>query len=391
MAFTLSGEGILTVTLTWTILDRGGSVTQLGIILALTSVLPFILQKYFSILRNLIANSPLLIFSICRGAGIIVALYSLFNNEHIGVISLYLFAGIFSIVLFLSTQSLETFFSQLVMKGLIPSNKASNLLQTSIQLGAFGGNAIAGLMMNMGGFTYVLYALIFSLGIGMFVSFFTNGLDDAHKNITEQQSDTIKVLKNAKDNTPVLKLTVLAVGILTIQLASFNFLTPIIYHDVYKWDPSEYGIVSSAAGVGALLATLIGKYEKYIPAHIFIFIAIIDLILGFVNSWPISIVCALCLGFVFNRSRIFQRQLMFDYMFTKEETVIWTSRSTLILQITKAGTPFILAIPLEWIGNQYSGAFLGFIGLSVVLLLTAVYYLENKHGKKTDEDIKITI
>lgn len=187
LALTLSGEGMLTVTLTWTILDRGGSVTQLGIILALMSILPFILQKYFSKLRKLIENSPLLIFSICRGIGIIVALYSLFNAKHIGVNSLYIFAGIFSVILFLSTQSLETFMSQLVLKGKITSKKASNLLQTSIQFGAFGGNAIAGFLLNMGGFTYILCALIFSLGIGIFVSFFTKRLENNQNDNGEKQ------------------------------------------------------------------------------------------------------------------------------------------------------------------------------------------------------------
>ncbi len=41
LALTLCGEGMLTVTLTWTILDKGGSVTHLGIILTLMSLLPF--------------------------------------------------------------------------------------------------------------------------------------------------------------------------------------------------------------------------------------------------------------------------------------------------------------------------------------------------------------
>lgn len=390
LALTLSGEGMLTVTLTWTILDRGGSVTQLGIILALMSILPFILQKYFSKLRILIANSPLLLFSICRGIGIIVALYSLFNAKHIGVNSLYIFAGIFSVILFLSTQSLETFMSQLVLKRKITSEKASNLLQTSIQLGAFGGNAIAGFMLNMGGFSYVLCALIVSLGIGVFVSFFTRRLEDNKNDNSEKQQINIErtPVTNLKSNTLVLTLTVLAVGILTVQLASFNFLIPIIYHDVHKWNPSEYGMVSSAAGVGALLATLIGKYEKYIPTYIFLLLALIDLTLGFVNSWFISILCALCLGFVFNRSRIFQRQLMFDHIFMKEETVVWTGRSTLVLQITKAATPLFLSIPLEWIGNKHSGALLGGVGISVVLLLSVVYYFESKNGGKAKKDIE---
>ncbi|MGG3736323.1 hypothetical protein ABET14_14400, partial [Heyndrickxia coagulans] len=124
------------------------------------------------------------------------------------------------------------------------------------------------------------------------------------------------------------------------------------------------------------------------PTYIFLLLALIDLSLGFVDSWFISILCALCLGFVFNRSRIFQRQLMFDHIFIKEETVVWTGRSTLVLQITKAATPLILAIPLEWIGNNHSGALFGIMGISVVLLLTVVYYSESKNVEKVKLDIE---
>ncbi|MBJ8032202.1 MFS transporter, partial [Bacillus cereus group sp. N21] len=79
----------------------------------------------------------------------------LLNSEHINVFTLYIFAGVFSIILFLSTQSLETYMSQMVLSGEIPAGKASNMLQTAIQIGAFGGNAIAGFMMNVGGFNNV--------------------------------------------------------------------------------------------------------------------------------------------------------------------------------------------------------------------------------------------
>ncbi len=70
---------------------------------------------------------------------------------------------------FLSERNLETYMSQMVLSGEIPAGKASNMLQTAIQIGAFGGNAIAGFMMNVGGFNNVLYGLAFSLGIGVFL------------------------------------------------------------------------------------------------------------------------------------------------------------------------------------------------------------------------------
>ncbi|CAH0321734.1 MFS transporter [Priestia megaterium] len=389
LALTLCGEGMLTVTLTWTILDEGGSVTQLGLILCIMSVLPFLMQKYSSNLKKLITNSPLSVFSICRSIGIAVVVYSLINSSSLNLNSLYIFAGIFSIILFLSTQSLETFMSQLVLNGKMNSKKASNLLQTSIQIGAFGGNAIAGFMLNMGGFTYVLYALLLSLSIGISIPFFTKRLnqEEAHS-YPKKEAHKVRNQK-LKNNSFVLTLSIIAVGILTIQLSAFNFLIPIIFHDVHQWEPSQYGIVSSAAGVGALIATLIGKYEKYIPARIFILIAFIDLGLGFLNSWYIAIFCALCLGFVFNRSRIFQRQVMFDNIYHKEETSIWTGRSTVVLQVTKAASPLILAFPLGWFGTINSSFMLGSIGVIVVVLLTIIYSYQRKNSKITKGNIEI--
>lgn len=386
LALTLCGEGMLTVTLTWTILDEGGSVTQLSLILCIMSVLPFLIQKYSLNIRRVITNLPLLVFSVARSIGIAVVIFCLINSDSLTLTYLYVFAGIFSIILFLSTQSLETFMSQMVLEGKMHSKNASNLLQTSIQFGAFGGNAIAGFMLSFGGFTYVLYALLLSLSIGILIPFFTKDINQgvvknqAKKKIYDYDKEEIPKM-NVKNNSFILTLSIIAVGILTVQLASFNFLIPIIFHDVHQWNPSQYGVVSSAAGVGALLATVLGKFEKYVPAKIFILIAVIDLGLGFFNSWYISIFFALCLGFVFNRSRIFQRQVMFDHIYEKDATSIWTGRSTVVLQVTKAATPLVLAFPIGWFGTIYSGYLLGSIGVIVVLLLFIIYSYQQKNSK----------
>ncbi len=75
------------------------------------------------------------------------------------------------------------------------------------------------------------------------------------------------------------------------------------------------------------------------------------------------------LGFVFNRSRINQRTVMFDFIKTKEETVIWSSRSTLAFQFTKVALPLSLALPIQWIGIMNAGHLFGVIGTVV-----ACYY-----------------
>ncbi|MGQ0454256.1 MFS transporter, partial [Bacillus sp. SS-TM] len=140
----------------------------------------------------------------------------------------------------------------------------------------------------------------------------------------------------------------------------------------------------AAAGLGALLATLVGKFEKFIPRSIFILIAVFDITLGLVHSWYLAIAVSFMLGFVFNRSRINQRTVMFDFIKTKEETVIWSSRSTLAFQFTKAALPLTLALPIQWIGIMHAGHLFGVIGTIVAATMMVIYLNELNHRKKVE-------
>jgi MFS family permease len=388
LAFTLCGEGMLTVTLTWTILDSGGSITQLGIILTIMSVIPFLIQKFSKKLKSLLELNPLFVFSLVRCLGIVIIIIYLLNPYPLNIYSLYAFAGLFSIILFLSTQSLEAYMSQKVLAGQLTSSKASNVLQSSIQIGAFGGNALAGYMMGLGGLEIVLYGLGISLAIGVLLPFILPVLNKKTGEIEttkEKKEDTVE-LHILKDNSKILWLTVVGIGILTVQLASYNFFLPVLFHDVYQWGPVEYGIVSSAAGLGALFAALVGKLEKFIPRLTFLCIAVFNIILGTIDIWYLSIMISFMLGFVFNRSRIVQRAVMFDFIKSKEESVIWSSRSTLVFQLAKAAIPLLMTFPLQWIGVMYAGKLFGLVGFIVSTTLTVIYIYEVKYRKKIQID-----
>jgi MFS family permease len=393
LACTLCGEGMLTVTLTWTILDKGGSVTHLGIILALMSILPFLIQKYSKKIRKQITQKPLQVFSIVRFIGIVIVFLSIINFDQLNVLNLYILASLFSIILFLSTQSLETYMSHLVLDGKISASEASNNLQTSIQIGAFGGNALAGFLMNLGGFKFVLYGLTISLGIGIFLPIVLpllniNNREQITKSALSKSNDNNSKLSN---NTRILWLSVTGIAVLTIQLAAFNFLVPVLFYDIYHFDPMHYGLVSSAAGVGALLATLVGKFERFIPIQIFLLIAVFDIVIGLTKSWYLSMIAAFGLGFAFNRSRITQRTIMFKFLKVKEETSIWASRSTLAFQFTKAFLPLILSFPLQWIGTNNTGNILGVIGGLVSFVMFIIYLFEVKYIKLSQKEQQLDV
>ncbi|PGR70379.1 MFS transporter [Bacillus cereus] len=390
LAGTMFSEGMLTVTLTWTILDKGGSAVHLGIVLALMSLLPFFMQKFSTKIREQMTKNPLLIFAGVRCVGILIIIVSLLNAKYLNVLSLYVFAGLFSIILFLSIQSLETYMSQMVLSGRFSSNKASNALQTSIQIGSFGGNALAGFLMSLGGFNYVLYGLALSLGIGVILPLVLPFLKSSNQEKTKESTTVHNDKQWNYNSSKILWVTIIGIAILAVQLSTFNFLVPVLFHNVHHWDPMQYGFVSSAAGIGALLAVLIGKFEKFIPKYIFILIAVFDISIGLIDSWHLSIAAAFGLGFVFNRSRILQRTVLFEFIQTKQETVYWTSRSTLAFEFTKAASPLILALLLQWLDTKYTGIILGVIGFTVSVSMLIIYFYEIKY-RTLNQQSKINV
>lgn len=376
LALTLCGEGMLTVTMLWTVLDQGGTVMSMGLVMALMSIVPFLMQKYSKTVRNLMTNRPIQVFGAARIVGIVVigVLFALISE--LQIVHLYVMAGLFSIILFLSTQSLESYMSHLVLEGKLSSAHASNMMQTGIQIGAFGGNAIAGFLLASGGFMTVLIGISVSLAIGMFFPLVTRMLgkkfDQAPNVAAAAKAKAVSVMTDAYRNR-VLASTVIGVVVLTMQLASFNFLGPITFHDVFQWDAMEYGIVSSAAGVGALMATLIGRWDRYVPKQLFLLIFVLDLIIGSVNVWAFVVFTGFCLGFVFNHTRITQRVIMFDHVRTKEETTLWTSRTTLAFQFMKAVVPLVLVFPLGLVGEERSGQMFALVGLTVTVCMFFVH------------------
>ncbi len=392
LAITLSGEGMLTVTLLWTILDKGGSAINIGLILAIMSVVPFLIQKYVRPVRTVLTHRPLQVFALARLGGLVVLGLPLLFPEEMMIYSLYLLAGLFSVILFLSIQSLEAYMSHMVLEGALSADQASNTLQTSIQIGAFGGNALAGLLLSLGGFFTVMIGLAVSLGIGMVLPYVASFFAAALNPQKREQEKTIKQTEITEESRKkILQLTVFAVALLTVQLASFNFLLPILFHDVREWGSLEYGLVSSAAGVGAFLATIIGRWVRYVPHHSFLLIAVLDIFIAFFAFWPAVVIMSFLLGFVFNRNRIVQRSMMFAYIKNKEETTFWSSRSTLAFQLMKAIVPLVLVFPLFFVGNQQAGLIFSCIGVIVSAGMYFIYSREKGLEKGLLENDKVKL
>lgn len=58
LSITLCGDTILNITLIWSVLEQGGSITHLSIIITIMSLVPILLQKYSFFLKLHLKNDP---------------------------------------------------------------------------------------------------------------------------------------------------------------------------------------------------------------------------------------------------------------------------------------------------------------------------------------------
>lgn len=391
LSITLCGDSMLNLMLIWTILERQGSVVHLGITICIMSVFPYLLQKYVKPLKTILSSNPLLVFAVVRILGILMLglLFFIFDQENI--YTYYVIGGVFACIFFLSMQSLEAYMSQKVLEGKVDSSLASNQLQAAIQIGAFAGNSLTGVLLALGGIEMVGLILSMTLLIGIGIPFILPLLSHQSDKVEEKVTkpvdrdplDSIQLRAGiSKDH--MLRLTVIGVTLLTVQLASINFLLPIIFHDVYDWSSVQYGVVGAAMGLGAFMATILGRFGRFVPYASFGLILVIDALLGTIENWSLAIVLGFSLGLVFNRFRIYQRILMFKFLETKEETVIWSGRTTTAFQFTKALTPLLLVYPLAWLGVENAGILLAIMGVLLTSLLGIIYWFETR-GISHDE------
>lgn len=394
LGLTLSGEGMITISLTWSVLKQQGSIVHLGIVLSLMSIVPFALQRYIKVLNESLRNKPLQTFAVVRFLGIISIFCLIIFFKEPNLTTLYIFASIFSIIIFISMQSIETFMSLLVLNKRIDSHKASSLLQTAIQAGALIGNSLGGIILTIYNFFGVMIALLICFSFGLLIPILTkpiNNLNEfiAYSKKSEESFHIKSESKNLKQKEIVLLfLLLISIGILTIQLATFNFTLPIIFYDLRSWEASLYGIVSAMAGLGALSASIIVKKIKVLD-YVFIIIFFSNVILSFVSDWKLILFIAFLLGFSLNSTRIMLRRQMFDLIKSPIQANVWSGRITAVTQFTKSFSPLILSIIIMFLGRNsapYVFSSIGFIVVTIVLLNNVYKYKMRYELVNRDKD-----
>jgi hypothetical protein len=385
LAITLSGDTMLTVALIWTALSNSQSFLPLGLILALMSAVPYAIQLVLPRMKGWIARRSLHAFATARFAGFLVALTGLLLPAPLPMWGLYGIAGAFTMTAFVAQQSLESTMAGLALRQVLSAKEASRISQAGIQLGAFVGGALGGLLYERAGIQWTFVALIGTLAVGSLIPVLLRGTAEQLESDNPSPAhgaggasrDATAALSADSPRAIALWLALLGIAILTVHLGAYNYLIPIILQKGKQWAVSDYGLVSAAAGFGALLATVIvvGRRGERWNVTLSVFtIAIADYGLCAAGSVLLAAGLAFLIGYAFNTLRIWQRKLIFENVTSDQESVEWAGRTTVVFQLLKAAIPLLLALLIERLGTEQAGTLFVLTGCtiatSLLLLMT---------------------
>ncbi|MCW8163678.1 hypothetical protein D8B22_04790 [Verminephrobacter aporrectodeae subsp. tuberculatae] len=347
LSLTMVGEGMITVTLLWTSARMGQSPLFIGVVLCIMNIVPFLAQLLFPPMRRAVEQHPLRMIIGPRIAGAVATIWVGMAGGSSDLGTLIAVAAGLTCISFISQQCIETLMGQLTVAGMLDAGTSARLSQTALQCGVFVGNALAGILIARSGTGLVFFGIAASFASSLLLLFSAASIrmdEEAPK-----KSGVPLAAKPAQRHGADRPLWLLLTGMafLAIQLSGFNFFVPLIFESRPGMSAADYGFVSAAAGVGALLATFVRFSGREYLGHAACFAVVLGdaLLIQSVEMLP-SIGLAFAIGFGFNLSRIRIRQGIFERLTTKQESALWGARVTLAFRGVNAGAPLLFGLLL---------------------------------------------
>ncbi|TJZ64476.1 hypothetical protein [Chitiniphilus eburneus] len=364
----------LMIGLFWSSLKITGSPLVLGLVLCLSMLLPFTLQR----LARRGGRGLVLDFQhtlVARAAGFVLilgcALAGLFHTLY-GFVLIALLVGVLG---FFTTSALEAVNTRFSLAQVVNSEFSARWMQTAIQLGAFGGAALGGLALE--GFGIDRFALVFcSMGCLAALTVLVSPLGRLSVERAAGAAPTVPARPLSADAVPgvdgrLLRALCLGLGMIGFHIGAFNTLTPVIYQTLNHWTAADFGLASGVAGVGAFLAAVLpgARVPDYVPP---LLILLMDALLVYSGVAAVSIAACFLIGYSINHLRIQLRRKLIDLARSPADADRIASISAFYYLLLQSAAPLILAglITERLFGRQAAPAV--FVLVAVVLLLSVV-------------------
>ncbi|GAA4659130.1 MFS transporter [Bartonella pachyuromydis] len=339
----------------WNAYRITSSSVFLGVTMALGTLTPYLLKKS----KLVRIKSSLRLVDLYKRRIIIYSLLLLIALFHyvdspFGFIAVSISIGYLSLI---TLSTLETYNTKLALSGYISAQKASRIMQTVVQIGAFLGAALSGYLLDatsprgiVAGVGYngliaaiCLFDIIVSLVAGYVIfrdEYSTDNATNATPLATEKEPTTTLQIDGL---SPELKLLCICIGLIGVHICAYNTLATILFQSVKNFGSEYYGLCSAVAGVGAFLAAFIKipRFEFILPV---LLLSVADVIFSTTQLPYLAVVFCFFIGFSMNTMRINARKHTIEATKTEAQAELVGSYSGMLYTLSQSAGYVILGL-----------------------------------------------
>jgi hypothetical protein len=347
----------IVIAMVWFGLETTGSTFLAGATLCVATVVPYLCEQFIGKFFTVELSMRRLLYIRLTAFGAILGL-SLTDAAllPIGFLSIAFVVGVTD---YFTISTLESKNTKLVLAGLTNSDTSARLMQTSIQIGAFGGALLGGVIVDIFSVNQTLQiislAAIVSLGATLLVAATPTSDDPV------QAPDTSAIL--ARHLPANLYILIIVLSMIGFHIGAFNSLVPIVFQKLNEWNATLFGVASGLAGLGAFSAAVLPRI-KLNSYSAMLMVVLADVAIVYFQNLYVMMAAAFLLGFCINSLRIQLRKTLIESAPNARIADVIAAKSSLYYLLVSGSAPMILTF-------FTTSGFLGIEGARLLMIASA--------------------
>lgn len=347
----------IVIAMVWFGLETTGSTFLVGATLCVATVVPYLCEQYIGKFFTIELSLKRLLY--IRLAAFAAVLGLSFTQAALLPIGFLAIAFVVGVTDYFTISTLESKNTKLVLAGLTDSDSCARLMQTSIQIGAFGGALLGGLIVDVFSVNETLQIISLAAIVSLAGVYLVADSPSAHGTDQTAASTAAAPLDLPRN----LYILIIVLSMIGFHIGAFNSLVPIVFQKLNEWNATLFGVASGLAGLGAFSAAVLPRIKLNSYGAIALVI-LADVAIVYFQNLYVMMAAAFLLGFCINSLRIQLRKTLIESAPNDRVADVIAAKSSLYYLLVSGSAPMILTF-------FTTSGFLGLEGARLLMIVSA--------------------
>ncbi|WP_447096487.1 MFS transporter [Pseudomonas sp. CF10PS3] len=347
----------IVIAMVWFGLETTGSTFLVGATLCVATVVPYLCEQYIGKFFTIELSLKRLLY--IRLAAFAAVLGLSFTQAALLPIGFLAIAFVVGVTDYFTISTLESKNTKLVLAGLTDSDTCARLMQTSIQIGAFGGALLGGLIVDVFSVNETLQIISLAAIVSLAGVYLVADSPSAHGTDQTAASTAAAPLDLPRN----LYILIIVLSMIGFHIGAFNSLVPIVFQKLNEWNATLFGVASGLAGLGAFSAAVLPRIKLNSYGAIALVI-LADVAIVYFHNLYVMMAAAFLLGFCINSLRIQLRKTLIESAPNDRVADVIAAKSSLYYLLVSGSAPMILTF-------FTTSGFLGLEGARLLMIVSA--------------------